>query len=1482
MDFREQDKSLEDEGLFFCQLCQKDLTAMNSALREQHVNRCLDQEESFGGGSEPPQVPSCPLCGKPFSTEKMRASHLKRCAAKLEVPAQTLLEAVQRQAAESGSEGSARPPPAPAKRKAGTKQKEPRKKRKVAQSGTEVEDMLVAMALSRSLQEDPGAPSIGNKLNALPNKPPPAPEKKGRRKKKAGPAPLLLVQAPEAALQKLQGRMSLLLSEEPEVNNIIPLPPSRFWDKENKDKAGWSHPSRVGKNCALWENSNMMEKIDSLNYYTEELNPPITPWNPPQKIQNSQPQTVTPLLPVGASPCATLAGEEQTLGSTSEDKPFLFNSQKDRQALLDLAELAGEGMTLTQWNQGISHIVDRTGRESLGSITPSGFISSHQEDISKPNTRTQPSAPLVALARDFKEMVNNPHLSDAQLQTDCGEVLNVHMFVLYARCPLLVEAVHTEGFWVDESSMGRVRRLLLNDVSAEAALCFLNFLYSAHTDIADHCLPHVCELARRFSVGSLIDTCEQLLQEPHSSETQYPAEDEGDDGGERAETFQELLKSMWVDEDDEILTEVQAEGLEEEERMEGEGVGEGELEEIYEFAATQRRVTNVQDTDRESSSDQENGHHGVESEDSTADAQHERQQALNTDTDTQHPAAWQTHGSIMNTTASPNQVGVIFSPFKTSMIEPSSATLKSSFAFISSVSPAHPTVLSSPSHTACVTSSSEKSFIFPSLPLHSTVTVASPICQQFVAPPQPRSLTRYEKCRTPLSLPVSQSITSISQSLEEDAEQDLFGQHSPPILDDSFDRMFSDTCGEYAEPSSISDPGSSVTPRHVPNQNDVQLCSPPLTPLSTLNESGSSPNFHSGSKPQVQSEKDIQVAVESSSSPTLRVNNSDSPHPAPTSHSSCWTSPAAQDTSCLAASQEQEVILILSSDEETESSTHVSALPRNVLENIKESPMSFCERRISEGRSRLEMSSSTETSWLIPATPMLSKVSYTSQLQTSTLPEQPRDSIFSYKSASPQSPVLPAQVNSLVSPPLLSQKSPGKSPISKHSHITQVLKLVSEVPNSTSSKVSSSHSLLLTSPASSSVFEVEDSEEEVPPAEGSPNRSDQSFHMDYEPPIHMEDDLWFNREVTPKRPCHSSVTSTPSPRKITPAKSTDSSTPLRGSPQSDKKLECPLTTALQSSQRSFLNPQLWDHWEEEEDELPAILPLSERLSKASDKQKDLRTPVSIVRRRELAPKVPITPLPDYSDLDTPVLKKELNKFGVRALPKKQMVLKLKEIFRYTHQTMNSDSEDDVPTSQLQQGSSSSTAQTRRPPTAKQKSKTSTHGLASSTAQTTSNHASSQVQKHKKPTSVCATGISAQETDTGGDQPLTASQESNVSCTSASDTSLSQSSTANEFEMGFADEDDDEPIAPSQVAGREAATAEAVRRFIEERPDLYKRILLYQPLELAALQTELKQAGIKMAAGKLLDFLDARCVTFTTAAARKEKKSRGRRKGGKRF
>ncbi|KFP57725.1 Structure-specific endonuclease subunit SLX4, partial [Cariama cristata] len=211
------------------------------------------------------------------------------------------------------------------------------------------------------------------------------------------------------------------------------------------------------------------------------------------------------------------------------------------------------------------------------------------------------------------------------------------------------------------------------------------------------------------------------------------------------------------------------------------------------------------------------------------------------------------------------------------------------------------------------------------------------------------------------------------------------------------------------------------------------------------------------------------------------------------------------------------------------------------------------------------------------------------------------------------------------------------------------------------------------------------------------------------------------------------------------------------------------------------------------------------------------------------PSTPVTPMPAYSIMETPQLKKELSRFGVRALPKRQMVLKLKEIFQYTHQDVDSDFEDEIPSSQ--------------PPLQKSPAKRSRQSKADRTA-------------------------------ADGEEPmLLASQESAVSSVDGSDISFdSQSSFVNGFEAcAFASEEEEEEELPaSQAAAREEAKLEAVRCYIRSNAALYHKILFYEPIELAELHTELKQNGIKISKAKLLDFLDAHCITFTTAGARKEK------------
>jgi len=69
---------LEDEGFFFCQICQKDLSRMNSQRRTQHINKCCDKVESIDENSTIASdatvnnsTLSCPFCTIEMKSRKV-------------------------------------------------------------------------------------------------------------------------------------------------------------------------------------------------------------------------------------------------------------------------------------------------------------------------------------------------------------------------------------------------------------------------------------------------------------------------------------------------------------------------------------------------------------------------------------------------------------------------------------------------------------------------------------------------------------------------------------------------------------------------------------------------------------------------------------------------------------------------------------------------------------------------------------------------------------------------------------------------------------------------------------------------------------------------------------------------------------------------------------------------------------------------------------------------------------------------------------------------------------------------------------------------------------------------------------------------------------------------------------------------------------------------------------------------------------------
>lgn len=95
----------------------------------------------------------------------------------------------------------------------------------------------------------------------------------------------------------------------------------------------------------------------------------------------------------------------------------------------------------------------------------------------------------------------------------------------------------------------------------------------------------------RFGVRELMAECENNNGESQVSSGVDSEDDllsvrDDEDCEDRAENFQDLLKSVWVGEDEEEVAMLNPECQKEDDSE----VGEQELEEIYEFAATQKKM----------------------------------------------------------------------------------------------------------------------------------------------------------------------------------------------------------------------------------------------------------------------------------------------------------------------------------------------------------------------------------------------------------------------------------------------------------------------------------------------------------------------------------------------------------------------------------------------------------------------------------------------------------------------------------------------------------------------------------------------------------------------------------------------------------------------------------------------------------------------------------------------------------------------------
>lgn len=199
--------------------------------------------------------------------------------------------------------------------------------------------------------------------------------------------------------------------------------------------------------------------------------------------------------------------------------------------------------------------------------------------------------------------------------------------------------------------------------------------------------------------------------------------------------------------------------------------------------------------------------------------------------------------------------------------------------------------------------------------------------------------------------------------------------------------------------------------------------------------------------------------------------------------------------------------------------------------------------------------------------------------------------------------------------------------------------------------------------------------------------------------------------------------------------------------------------------------------------------------------------------RDWVPPSPFTPMPSYDTMNTPQLKREVQKIGVKPVGKKRMLLLLKDVYKQTHQ-YETDSEFETSVDELR----------------------------------------TEQNEGKEPVSV-----SGDEDDNG----ISSSQESEMSVV---------------LEESMADVE--EEITPSQAGSDVPDLTQRISQFIQDNPEMYTKILMYEPIELDGLKREITEAGIKCSMEKLMNYLDEKCITFTMKNRRKASPKKGRGRGRK--
>ena len=221
-----------------------------------------------------------------------------------------------------------------------------------------------------------------------------------------------------------------------------------------------------------------------------------------------------------------------------------------------------------------------------------------------------------------------------------------------------------------------------------------------------------------------------------------------------------------------------------------------------------------------------------------------------------------------------------------------------------------------------------------------------------------------------------------------------------------------------------------------------------------------------------------------------------------------------------------------------------------------------------------------------------------------------------------------------------------------------------------------------------------------------------------------------------------------------------------------------------------------------------------------NEMKPLQTPkiANLARSETTIFNSPLTPMPSYVAMNTPNLKNELKRFGIKALPRKQAVRKLVEIYEYTHRN------------KLSRRSKSCTDLI-------QESSNLSKKIVMEQEETTKSILKPKKTKLKKTLS----NIDALAKDKTKETAIT-------------------------NDIAVFETDDQIPLSQPQ-SQTNSLSQEEIKRvifdFIRNNSELYDKVLNYEPLDFEGFFQQVKSLEkFKISTKTLMHILDEQCVTFT--------------------